>query len=465
MKTTLTAAFVAMVALLAAVLLRTVLAGEPEGTVADSAAADSSTTATAAVDPATADYERLGREYEKLLAAEEEVFPYPRDTNQPADTILSDELWLQQRLAKQASAPDPDTLLPQFVTFAENHSTSPLAFDAICFAVGHSVFQEFRGDGNPLPVIEQALRLAWANHKDDPRMAHLLMRLAVPSSQSESFFQRVLEDPPNRTVGAAATFQLARYYLTLAGCHKKSQRVENSPRLTNEDRFWKLVVTPNLQKYLPQSADDNSKKVEDLLGQVIADHSDVPNTNLRRSGPGWIFFKSVPSDPPETYGDLAAALLNRLTNLVPGEPVPEIVGTDADGNTFRLSDYRGQIVLLSFSADWCPGCVTFYPMARRLQEKYRDRPFVILGVNRNETVDTLKSAITEGKITWRCWWDGGTNGPIATAMSAGAGSLFVLDDGHIIQDAAVTIVSFEEDFDRAIEPLLEKAEARAETAQ
>jgi hypothetical protein len=117
LKTTLTAAFVAMVALLAAVLLRTVLAGEPEGTVADSAAADSSTTATAAVDPATADYERLGREYEKLLAAEEEVFPYPRDTNQPADTTLSDEHWLQQRLAKQASAPDPDTLLPQFVTF------------------------------------------------------------------------------------------------------------------------------------------------------------------------------------------------------------------------------------------------------------------------------------------------------------------------------------------------------------
>jgi cytochrome oxidase Cu insertion factor (SCO1/SenC/PrrC family) len=31
-----------------------------------------------------------------------------------------------------------------------------------------------------------------------------------------------------------------------------------------------------------------------------------------------------------------------------GRPAPEIEGVDADGRTFRLSDYRGKVVLLHF---------------------------------------------------------------------------------------------------------------------
>lgn len=35
-----------------------------------------------------------------------------------------------------------------------------------------------------------------------------------------------------------------------------------------------------------------------------------------------------------------------------GKPAPEIVGIDADGKQFRLSDYRGKVVLLDFWASW-----------------------------------------------------------------------------------------------------------------
>lgn len=33
-------------------------------------------------------------------------------------------------------------------------------------------------------------------------------------------------------------------------------------------------------------------------------------------------------------------------------PAPEISGIDADGKKFRLSDYRGKVVLLDFWASW-----------------------------------------------------------------------------------------------------------------
>ena len=35
-----------------------------------------------------------------------------------------------------------------------------------------------------------------------------------------------------------------------------------------------------------------------------------------------------------------------------GELAPEIEGTDLDGVAFKLSDYRGKVVMLDFYGDW-----------------------------------------------------------------------------------------------------------------
>ena len=35
-----------------------------------------------------------------------------------------------------------------------------------------------------------------------------------------------------------------------------------------------------------------------------------------------------------------------------GELMPEIAGFDLDGQPFRLSDYRGKVVVLDFWGDW-----------------------------------------------------------------------------------------------------------------
>ena len=35
-----------------------------------------------------------------------------------------------------------------------------------------------------------------------------------------------------------------------------------------------------------------------------------------------------------------------------GQTAPEIEGTDADGKAFKLSDYKGKVVLVDFWGDW-----------------------------------------------------------------------------------------------------------------
>src|SRR5262249_43403458 len=89
-----------------------------------------------------------------------------------------------------------------------------------------------------------------------------------------------------------------------------------------------------------------------------------------------------------------------------GKAAPDIAGADVDGKTFRLSDYRGKVVLLDFSVDGCPHCRDFYPHERRLVKKYANRPFVLLGVNGDSKDRTLKQLLADQTVAWRCWWDG-----------------------------------------------------------
>jgi len=48
----------------------------------------------------------------------------------------------------------------------------------------------------------------------------------------------------------------------------------------------------------------------------------------------------------------AASDRNESPNLAIGKVAPEIEGKDVDGKKFKLSDYRGKVVVLDFWGDW-----------------------------------------------------------------------------------------------------------------
>lgn len=54
----------------------------------------------------------------------------------------------------------------------------------------------------------------------------------------------------------------------------------------------------------------------------------------------------------EKLGDIALAALFRIRHLSRGRVAAEIKGEDIFGKEFKLSDYRGKVVMLTFWGHW-----------------------------------------------------------------------------------------------------------------
>ncbi len=62
--------------------------------------------------------------------------------------------------------------------------------------------------------------------------------------------------------------------------------------------------------------------------------------------------EAVRLSPDSRFGQLAKSTIFELTKLQVGLPAPDIEGKDLDGVAFKLSDYKGKVVLLDFWGDW-----------------------------------------------------------------------------------------------------------------
>lgn len=77
-----------------------------------------------------------------------------------------------------------------------------------------------------------------------------------------------------------------------------------------------------------------------------------------------------------------------------------------------------------------------YPHERSLVQDWKDKPFVIIGVNSDKDLDKLKPRLKEERITWRSFWNGkkGTKGPISEAWHvSGWPTVYVIDHVGVIR--------------------------------
>lgn len=79
---------------------------------------------------------------------------------------------------------------------------------------------------------------------------------------------------------------------------------------------------------------------------------------------------------------LAVLARSPIALAVAGQgPAANFTLKSASGKNFRLSEYRGQVVLINFWASWCGPCRQEMPHLDSIQKKYQDLGFTVFGVN------------------------------------------------------------------------------------
>ena len=215
--------------------------------------------------------------------------------------------------------------------------------------------------------------------------------------------------------------------------------------------------------------------VERLYREVIAEYSDVLHRTVkqrdlealsRNPEPRWngkpltqaelVQLKAV-VEKKQTLAEVAQARLDAMHNLVIGKPAPPIDGIGFDGKPLKLSDYRGKVVLLVFWGTWCGPCMREIPHERELSERYKDKPFAVLGVNCDTDKQAAQGAIKSERINWPNWYDGAPGeGPITKSYHIRSyPSVFLIDGKGVIRQKQI----IGEALDKAVDELLNETKA------
>lgn len=122
-------------------------------------------------------------------------------------------------------------------------------------------------------------------------------------------------------------------------------------------------------------------------------------------------------------------------------PAPDFTVTTFDGETIRLADLRGQVVVVNFWASWCGPCREEAPVLERLWQRYRDQGVVILGLTYADNERDSKAFMDEYNMTYPNAPDIGTFISKEQYHIVGVPESFVIDQNGNVAEFIYSVVN------------------------
>ncbi len=220
-----------------------------------------------------------------------------------------------------------------FLALAENNPKDPAAVDALGWVISNNRMLKY----DPQSPRAKAFKLLLRDHVKDEKIASVcqvlgedIVDLYSKEDECGQLLRAVLEKNPHRPAKAQACLALAEQTESRL---RQARQFRDRPELAK--RYESFVGKEAIEALVKADPEKLSKDAEALYERVVKDFADVV-------------------DPKG--GKIAERAKGRLEVLrhpiLVGKPAPEIEGEDIDGKGFKLSDYRGKVVLLDFWGHW-----------------------------------------------------------------------------------------------------------------
>ena len=204
-----------------------------------------------------------------------------------------------------AHKPDAAAFAKRFGALADAQPKSPVAAQALEWIVHN---------GPRDPAGYAAFEKLLADHASSAELGRACMTLRYDEApQVEGLLERARKESPSAPVRGKASYALAQYY------SRAAERSNTAGAPANG-------ATPNRS--------DLGQRAEALFEEIVRMYPDEEYSSSRK------------------LGDAAQAALFERRELAIGKIAPEIEAEDLDGNKFKLSDYRGKVVVIDFWGNW-----------------------------------------------------------------------------------------------------------------
>jgi hypothetical protein len=218
------------------------------------------------------------------------------------------------------SYPEPQAYAGRFLALAKKYPKDPAAVDALVWIVTNV---------NPGPDYDRALGLLTTDYLTSDKLGPVCETLVYRQTQdSEKLLRTLCEKGGSRSVQGQATFCLGRFLLDKSQLAARAKKQDS--KATDAERFYGEEYATHLRQSDPAAL---TAEAEKLLNEVVEKFGDLK-----------------PND--RTLAESAQAELFELHYLAIGKVAPDIEGEDVDGRNFKLSEYRGKVVVIDFWGDW-----------------------------------------------------------------------------------------------------------------